>query len=94
MSLGKYPPGKMGMPLRLTCFHAYQPHGERTSLAQNRGRKNQERDGAASGRIVTRQPEVDLIDRLSGIRTWLLRNCNRCEDRRLRDTIRDAEEQI
>ena len=82
------------MPLRLTCFHAYQPHGERTSLTQNCGRKNQERDGAASGRIVTRQPEVDLIDGLSGIRTWLLRNWNRCENRRLRDTIRDAEEQI
>ena len=53
-----------------------------------------ERAGTATSRVGLQPPSVDLIDGLAGIRRRLLRNWNRCEDARLRDTIRDAEEQI
>jgi hypothetical protein len=61
---------------------------------RDRERNNRERAGTAPGRVGLQPPAVDLIDGLAGIRRRLLRNWNRCEDARLRDTIRDAEEQI
>jgi len=45
-------------------------------------------------RGMTWQHTADLIDRLSGIRRWLVRAWNTCEDEKLRNTIHDAEGQI